>query len=203
VQRKGSAPVAVIVGVRRLDFADAAEMVAAACDDRPVRTIDEATFDAIPSGPDPLYAATDRTIDVGRISPDGLFYRKDCRFLRRLDDRAPDSVFLLGFQPKDRDGEYDLSEYVLHNYASPFVSTTYRDDLYRTWGVRWQYLVQVPGGIDVNGTIGDDHQYADQEEVAFPGGIRSRFIVEACPIDLETAVLIEEACVENPAADPW
>ena len=92
---------------------------------------------------------------------------------------------------------------MLQNQPSPFVSTTYRDDLYKDWKSPYYYFIDAPGGIDVNATIGDDHKYAEQEEVAFPGGILTRFIEKGCPVDRETLKLIVSECVDNPDYRPW
>ncbi|KAK0438169.1 uncharacterized protein EV420DRAFT_1651551 [Desarmillaria tabescens] len=41
---------------------------------------------------------------------------------------------------------------------------------------RFEYEIFAYGGIDVNHVLGDGHQYANQHEIAFPGGIRREFI---------------------------
>ncbi|MFF6958490.1 ADP-ribosyltransferase [Streptomyces sp. NPDC008317] len=152
---------------------------------------------------DPLFAAADRSVDVERITPEPS-YRRTCGELFRSDGRAPAVVFQEGFQPKAaQDGQYDLAAYVLKNQPSPFVSTTYDHDLYKQWKPGFNYYVDAPGGIDVNATIGDTHKWADQHEVAFPGGLARRFIVGACPVDKATKDEDLAGCVRNPYYVPW
>ncbi|KAB8164675.1 hypothetical protein FH609_018420 [Streptomyces sp. 3MP-14] len=159
---------------------------------------------ACPTVNDPLHAANNDNVDVERISPDPA-YRTDCRQLYRADGRAPDVVFAEGFEPRDVvNGQYDLEQYVLVNQPSPFVSTSYDHDLYKDWGsARFNYYIDAPGGIDVNATIGDQHRWADQVEVAFPGGVATEFIVGACPIDRDTRTEVMADCVDNPHYEPW
>ena len=78
---------------------------------------------------------------------------------------------------------YDIEKYVLVNQPSPYVSTTYDHDLYKTWYKSgYNYYIDAPGGVDVNKTIGDTHKWADQVEVAFPGGIARQYIIGVCPV---------------------
>ncbi|SFE50015.1 hypothetical protein SAMN05216251_103317 [Actinacidiphila alni] len=152
---------------------------------------------------DPLFAAADRSVDIDRVTPEPS-YRHTCEELYRSDGRAPGVVFEEGFQPKAaQTGQYDLAAYVLKNQPSPFVSTTYDHDLYKQWKPGFNYYVDAPGGIDVNATIGDTHKWADQHEVAFPGGLDRRFIVGACPVDKATKDEDLSGCVRNPYYVPW
>ncbi|SOD59051.1 hypothetical protein SAMN06297387_101457 [Streptomyces zhaozhouensis] len=159
---------------------------------------------ACPTVEDPLYAANNRDVDVDRISPDPD-YREDCRQLYRADGRSPEVIFEEGFEPRDVvGGQYDLEQYVLVNQPSPFVSTSYDHDLYKGWrSAGYNYYIDAPGGIDVNATIGDQHRWADQVEVAFPGGIATEFVVGACPIDADSRTEIMDECVDNPHYTPW
>ena len=159
-----------------------------------------------PVVPDRLYAAVER-VPLDRISPEPEF-RDDCQTLYRADGRAPEVIFKEGFAAKDvTNGQYDLEKYVLKNQPSPFVSTTRDHDLFKKWtkwmkGGAFNYYIDAPNGIDVNETIGDTHKYADQVEVAFPGGVQSRFIIGACPINKETNTEIMSECESNPAFQP-
>ncbi|MCX4830070.1 hypothetical protein OG746_15155 [Streptomyces sp. NBC_01016] len=159
-----------------------------------------------PVVPDRLYAAIDR-VPLERISPDPE-YRNDCQTLYRADGRAPAVIFKEGFEAKDvTTGQYDLEQYVLKNQPSPFVSTTRDHDLFKKWtkwmrGGAYNYYIDAPNGIDVNETIGDTHKYADQVEVAFPGGVASRFVIGACPINKETNTESMSDCVSNPGFRP-
>ncbi|MFE4515346.1 hypothetical protein ACFRMQ_14285 [Kitasatospora sp. NPDC056783] len=203
VRELDTGAVAIVLDGRRIDFADEAELRADGCADRSAVTLPAGALASIPAGPDPLYAAVDRQVDVPRTTP-APHWRKDCRPLFRSDGRDPSVIFDQGFGPKDVNGQYDITSYVLQNQPSPFVSTTYDPALYKKWKkVPWDYFIDAPGGIDVNATIGDQHKYADQLEVAFPGGVDRHFIRRACPVDRDTASLVESGCVDNPGYRPW
>ncbi|MFF4359861.1 ADP-ribosyltransferase [Streptomyces sp. NPDC001604] len=157
-----------------------------------------------PQFDDPVKAAVDRRVDVDRITPEPV-WRKTCGTLYRSDSRAPATVFEQGFHPKDViDGQYDIEQYVLVNQPSPYVSTTYDHDLYKTWYKSgYNYYIDAPGGVDVNKTIGDTHKWADQVEVAFPGGIARQYIIGVCPVDKKTRTEIMNDCQSNPYYRPW
>ncbi|AJE42608.1 ADP-ribosyltransferase [Streptomyces nodosus] len=159
---------------------------------------------ACPRLDDPIEAAADHRVDLDRITPEPV-WRTGCGTLYRSDSRPPTTVFAEGFQPRDiTTGQYDIEKYVLVNQPSPYVSTTYDHDLYKTWYKSgWNYYVDAPGGIDVNRTIGDTHRWADQVEVAFPGGIARRYIIGVCPVDKTTKVEIMSGCESNPHFVPW
>ncbi|MEU6423027.1 ADP-ribosyltransferase [Streptomyces spiralis] len=161
---------------------------------------------AAPSCPqfeDRIKAAADRRVDVDRITPTPA-WRTTCGTLWRNDNRAPATIFDEGFYPRDvLNGQYDIEQYVLVNQPSPYVSTTYDHDLYKTWKSKYNYYIDAPGGIDVNKTIGDTHKWADQVEVAFPGGIARQYIVGACPVDKTTKTEIMSECQGNPYYQPW
>ncbi|MFG2552682.1 ADP-ribosyltransferase [Streptomyces sp. NPDC048581] len=153
---------------------------------------------------DKVKAAVDRRVDVDRITP-APAWRTTCGTLYRADGRGPEIVFQEGFKPKDAvNGQYDLEQYVLVNQPSPYVSTTYDHDLYKNWWKSgWNYYIDAPGGIDVNQTIGDTHKWADQVEVAFPGGIDRKYIVGVCPVNKTTKVEIMSGCQSNPHFEAW
>lgn len=153
---------------------------------------------------DPIKAAVDKRVDVDRITPDPV-WRKTCGTLYRSDGRGPEIVFAEGFKPKDViDGQYDIEKYVLVNQPSPYVSTTYDHDLYKTWWKSgYNYYIDAPGGVDVNKTIGDTHKWADQVEVAFPGGIERKYIVGVCPVNKTTKTEIMSGCQSNPHFEAW
>ncbi|MEU6756840.1 ADP-ribosyltransferase [Streptomyces sp. NPDC046685] len=153
---------------------------------------------------DRLFAAADQRADLDRITP-APAWRTNCNQLYRADSRPPSTVFEEGFHPKDTlTGQYDIEQYVLVNQPSPYVSTTYDHDLYKTWWKSgWNYYIDAPGGVDVNRTIGDTHKWASQVEVAFPGGIDRSFIVAVCPVDKVRKVEIMNECQDNPYYQPW
>ncbi|MEU6734865.1 ADP-ribosyltransferase [Streptomyces physcomitrii] len=158
---------------------------------------------ACPQVYDPLTPAADRRVDVGRITPEPT-WRTSCETLYRADGRAPEIVFEEGFQPKaPLDGQYDVEKYVLVNQPSPYVSTTYDHDLYKQWKSGFNYYIDAPGGIDVNKTIGDTHRWANQREVAFPGGIAREYILGVCPVDRQTKTEIMDECRSNPHYASW
>ncbi|WP_330459916.1 hypothetical protein OIB37_25440 [Streptomyces sp. NBC_00820] len=156
-----------------------------------------------PQFEDKIKAAADRSVDVDRITP-APAWRTTCGTLWRNDNRAPETIFPDGFYPRDVvDGQYDVEKYVLVNQPSPYVSTTYDHDLYKTWKSKFNYYIDAPGGVDVNKTIGDTHKWADQVEVAFPGGIARQYIIGACPVDKQTRTELLDDCVSNPYYEPW
>ncbi|MFI0975995.1 ADP-ribosyltransferase [Streptomyces sp. NPDC021093] len=164
----------------------------------------KAAAPACPQFDDPVKAAVDRRVDVDRITPAPV-WRKTCDTLYRSDGRGPAIVFEQGFHPKDvLAGQYDIEQYVNVNQPSPYVSTSYDHDLYKTWWKSgYNYYIDAPGGVDINKTIGDTHQWAAQVEVAFPGGIAREYIIGVCPVDKKTKVEIMSNCESNPHYRPW
>ncbi|MFJ8810352.1 ADP-ribosyltransferase [Streptomyces sp. NPDC102490] len=159
---------------------------------------------ACPQFDDKTKAAADRGVDLDRITPEPV-WRTTCGTLYRSDSRGPQVVFEEGFHAKDvQNGQYDVEKYVLVNQPSPYVSTSYDHDLYKTWYKSgYNYYIDAPGGIDVNKTIGDTHKWADQVEVAFPGGIQRKYIIGVCPVDRQTKTEIMSECESNPHYQPW
>lgn len=159
---------------------------------------------ACPQFDDKTKAAADPGVDIDRITPEPV-WRTTCGTLYRSDSRGPQVVFEEGFHAKDvENGQYDVEKYVLVNQPSPYVSTSYDHDLYKTWYKSgYNYYVDAPGGIDVNKTIGDTHKWADQVEVAFPGGIQRKYIIGVCPVDRQTKTEIMSDCESNPHYQPW
>ncbi|MFI6036365.1 ADP-ribosyltransferase [Streptomyces sp. NPDC051315] len=159
---------------------------------------------ACPQFDDKLKAAANRDVDLDRITPDPV-WRTTCGTLYRSDGRGPEIVFEQGFHPRDVvNGQYDIEKYVLVNQPSPYVSTTYDHDLYKTWWkAGYNYYIDAPGGIDVNKTIGDTHRWADQVEVAFPGGIDRKYVIGVCPVNKTTKVEIMSGCRSNPHYEAW
>ncbi|WP_437098877.1 scabin-related ADP-ribosyltransferase [Streptomyces flavidovirens] len=144
-------------------------------------------------GPDPLAAATDRSVDLGRLGMP-VVWRTEDQPLFRSDNRPPEEVFESGFDPLDP-SKTDLAEYVDGSDPSAFVSTSYRDDIGDDFGGKYTYEIDVPGGIDVNRSLGD-HPLSYEKEVAFPGGIRSEYIKGARPYDYRTGEVGE--LIPNP-----
>ena len=117
--------------------------------------------------------ATD-PVDIDRISPPPV-WRSDVEPLWRADGRSPDVIFEEGFRPKNTD-RLDLDDFVHNNTPSGFVSTSMDDMLFQGWpSARYRYDIDAPGGIDVNATL-PHNRYATELEVAFPGGIDTRYV---------------------------
>ncbi|NUK27319.1 scabin-related ADP-ribosyltransferase [Streptomyces lunaelactis] len=133
--------------------------------------------------PDRLAAATDRNIDLDGLGMPAV-WRTDDVPLYRSDNRPPEAVFESGFESLDP-SRVDLAEYVEESDHSAFVSTSYRDDIGDDFGGKYTYEIDVPGGIDVNASMGD-HPLSYEKEVAFPGGIRPEYIKGARPYDYRT-----------------
>lgn len=170
----------------------------------PPKAFTKAAAATCPLFDDPVKAAVDRRVDVARITPEPV-WRKTCGTLYRSDGRGPEIIFAEGLKPRDVvNGQYDIEKYVLVNQPSPYVSTTYDHDLYKTWWKSgYNYYIDAPGGVDVNKTIGDTHKWADQVEVAFPGGIDRKYIIGVCPVNKTTKVEIMSGCQSNPHYEAW
>ena len=108
-------------------------------------------------------------------------FRVDNNRLFRDDTRLPiaaggqPGIFNVGFAPRDS-SNIDLRNHVDGEHSA-FVATTRRQDLNFLGppkgddGRVFRFHIEAPGGIDVNATLGK-HRDANQQEVAFPGGIR-------------------------------
>lgn len=117
--------------------------------------------------------ATD-PVDIDQIAPNPV-WRADTQPVWRAEGRSPDVIFEEGFRPRDTT-HLDLDDFVHTNTPSGFVSTSLDDSLYRNWpGASFRYDIDAPGGIDVNATL-PHNRYASELEIAFPGGIDTRFV---------------------------
>ncbi|KIM41543.1 hypothetical protein M413DRAFT_27869 [Hebeloma cylindrosporum] len=128
----------------------------------------------------------------------------------------PNNVFHVGLLPRIRPAQgqfgegFNLAQYVAHNIPSIFVGTTryirnaqgrltlWQRRLTQATQHRFQYEIFAYGGIDVNHVLGDNHEYANQNEIAFPGGIRPQFIRSAR--EFQGTHLV--AVWDNPRFDP-
>lgn len=126
----------------------------------------------------------------------GAVIRAEAETLWRWDSTHPSEIFTNGFRPRQvRDNlqcnatTMNLQVYVNQNTPSIFVSTTHS---VRSNGYFWtprnrqntfRYEIYAPGGIDVNLSLGNQNQYSEQNEIAFPGGIRREFILSAREYD--------------------
>lgn len=115
--------------------------------------------------------------------------------LVRWDLRHPNVIFHDGFVPQAPPApgtfpadSFNLGQYVSENVHSIFVGTArYRrndEGKVGRWAPRvtkknrhrFEYEIFAYGGIDVNHCMGTDHAFANQHEIAFPGGIKPQLI---------------------------
>lgn len=109
----------------------------------------------------------------------------------------PQNIFQTGFIPcvdlatvidDPTNPALDLRTFVEQNISSIFVSTTmYVRNDGRIWTPRnrnnaFRFDIYAPGGIDVNPTIGP-HEFSNQNEIAFVGGIAAEHIFGALELD--------------------
>ncbi|MFI8522133.1 putative T7SS-secreted protein [Streptomyces sp. NPDC085481] len=124
-----------------------------------------------PAIPDRLGAAADRSVDVSKL-PDNIEWRTSNEPLYRNDARGPDEIFRDGFKPWNNHNT-DLDGYVKNNDQSVYVGTTRDPNL--PWHKQYVYDIDAPGGVDVNKSV-LDNPYRHEQEIAFPGGVRSENI---------------------------
>ncbi|WP_371934390.1 lonely Cys domain-containing protein [Streptomyces glycanivorans] len=147
---------------------------------------------------DPATVAADPAALAGSTLPDALWRDHDGPLFRFSPD-GPERVFGEGLRAYGPDMVHLLDHVYGGSSLVPttvFASTTanrhyVRDSaranpmgahaLYHRY--RWRYDIQVPGGIDVNATLGLASPFPDQEEVLFPGGIDRRYIRGAQPME--------------------
>ena len=113
-------------------------------------------------------------------------------WLWRWDTAHPRDIFRRGFVPivditnlladGSSNRATNLRIYVGSNVASVYVSTTRTTWAPRSRSRTFRYDIFAPGGIDVNPTLGQ-HQFQNQMEVAFVGGIRTEYIYGAVELD--------------------
>ncbi|MFI5776019.1 hypothetical protein [Nocardia sp. NPDC051570] len=149
-------------------------------------------------GRDPLEAAVDRGVDLGDLGVKPS-WRADTEPVFRSDNRPPDMIFDSGFSPRDITNTR-LRDYVAEDQPSAFVSTSRRLDISEEMGGKYTYEIDVPGGIDINETLGP-HEMSYEQEIAFPGGIRNEFIVGVRPYNYATGELGE--MILNPNYRSW
>ncbi|OEJ33506.1 scabin-related ADP-ribosyltransferase [Streptomyces subrutilus] len=136
--------------------------------------------------PNRLAAATDDSVDLDQLGMP-VVWRTDEAPLYRSDNRKPEEIFESGFEPLDP-ASVDLRHYVEESDHSAFISTSYRDDIGDDFGGKYTYELDLPGGIDVNTSMGP-HPLDYEMEIAFPGGIRPEYIKGARPYSYRTGEL--------------
>lgn len=149
---------------------------------------------------DPLEVAVDREVDVDAITPQPVEWRDSNEDLYRSDPGDPDVIFEQGFFPYDVTNT-DLQEHAEdRNAETAFVATTRNEYLYGDWDKpSYRYTLELPGGIEVNATLGNSSPYPHEDEIAFPGGIQPQYIKGANEVD-EAGNL--GPWVPNPNFDP-
>ncbi|MDQ0313180.1 hypothetical protein J2S46_007736 [Kitasatospora herbaricolor] len=136
-------------------------------------------------------AAAFDTIDTELVADDAgtpLRWRVDDSLLFRWESERAlghlGDIFEQGFVPRAPGQFPTLQEYKNANTPSAFVSTTRSEaGRFDEWGTAYRFLIDAPGGIDVRRTFPDSGLAELEDEVAFPGGVRSKFIVGAEVVD--------------------
>jgi hypothetical protein len=105
----------------------------------------------------------------------------------RGDSREPEVIFNEGFQPKGTNT--DLENYAATNEPSIYVSTSIDPDVASDFATMYGtrkgniYSVRSSNGIDVNKTLGSKSPFPEEKEIAIPGGIESKNILGATPVN--------------------
>jgi hypothetical protein len=114
----------------------------------------------------------DHVVQQMTPSADEVVWRRTTEPLYRYDDRPPGRLLDGHFVPHDYT-DADLYQHL--GGRSAFVSTTRNSEL--SWSSHFQYeLKDLPGGIDVDATIGSPLYGGAQREVSFPGGFPARYV---------------------------
>lgn len=133
--------------------------------------------------------------DFNRIDPvkypdwGTRLHRTDHELLYRGDGRKPDVVFKEGFRPWDENGTIDIATGGGRDGRSTaMVSTAYAPSsaiLFARTGT-YVYVVDAPGGLDVDLARGMPSGYSESE-IDFVGGVRPEFIRGAFLVEGEAA----------------
>ncbi|WP_049660318.1 hypothetical protein [Kitasatospora sp. MY 5-36] len=132
-----------------------------------------------------------------------LTWRSDQDVLWRGSNRTPEVIFADGLRPQGEKTPEDQRQYnwvsqVDRSTPETVFSGASRDQSVAVDFGAWIYEVHAPWGIDqeASGTYTTMFGlYRGEQEITFPGGIKSRFIKDACPRD-------GGACQSNPNYDP-
>ncbi|MFI6763798.1 hypothetical protein ACIBF5_32215 [Micromonospora sp. NPDC050417] len=137
---------------------------------------------------DPFAVALRRDINLDELQiaehsdgRDVMMWRTDRHPLYRHDQRKPETILASGgFASWNNNLPEDLFRYTLFYNTSALVATSRSASFAANFhaGDGYVYEIDAPGGIDLNAT---QRRYVitHQQEVVFPGGIRSEFIVRA------------------------
>ena len=104
----------------------------------------------------------------------------------RGDGRAPDEIFEQGMRP--RGTNMDLENHVYTNQNSGYLSTSSEQSVAQGFaqnqGGGHVYSIKTPSNaVDVNAHLGDSHKFADEFELAIPGGVGPESIIGATPVN--------------------
>ncbi|MFE5766404.1 lonely Cys domain-containing protein, partial [Streptomyces sp. NPDC056492] len=136
-------------------------------------------------------------VNASAILPPPVWFPR--RPVYRADRRAPEVIFAEGFVPRDP-SNLDLDAYVRLGLGSDALYGFVGTGASREWVASWRsdgyvYEVDASGGLDVTGTLSAAHipySYDEEDEVAFAGGVASRYIKGAWRI-VTTGRLEEDA----------
>ncbi|NBE93315.1 hypothetical protein FE391_39755 [Nonomuraea sp. KC401] len=116
--------------------------------------------------------------------------------LYRVDNRGPDQLKETGFLAKDIH-DADLDQHLGAGNRA-FVSTSRNPAM--PWRGRFQYELDLEGGIDADRTVGSELYGGHQQEVAIPGGFPYKHV-------RRFRVMLNEEAVGNgeaaPKYGPW
>ncbi|MFI6785125.1 toxin glutamine deamidase domain-containing protein [Micromonospora sp. NPDC050276] len=137
-----------------------------------------------PTDPFAVALRRDINLDALRITEhsdgrDVMMWRTDRHPLYRVDLRKPEEIVSGGgFAPWNNKLPADLFLYTLFYNQYALVATSRSARFAADFRDGYVYEIDAPGGIDLNAT---QRRYVitNQQEVVFPGGIRSEFIVRA------------------------
>ncbi|WP_375153044.1 hypothetical protein [Streptomyces sp. SM18] len=149
---------------------------------------DDTTTAPVPPVP-PHRTAAQSTPSLDEL-PHPMRWRTDTDPLYRFAPLGPQEVFLNGLRAKGtglahvldhvHNGTGQGSGYVSAGRDTEYVATSIRrtpeDAAALDARYRWRYDLDLPGGIDVNGTLGMASPHPGRREVLFPGGVAPRFI---------------------------
>ena len=100
----------------------------------------------------------------------------------RGDSRSPDEIFASGFKP--RGSNADVAEHTFDPSGSNYVSTSrsFQTGIgfaNQTGSGGWVYFVRPSSGVNVNGALGFGQMFAEELEIAVPGGVPTQDVIGA------------------------
>ncbi len=103
----------------------------------------------------------------------------------RGDSRSPDEIFNKGFEPRSKGSDTSLEDYARNNSPSNYVGTSKDPDIAKNFADEegYVYTIKPDAGIDVNKELGNRSPFPHEQEVVIPGGIKTKNIKGATPIN--------------------